>query len=456
MRRVLGFLLLLVALALVSKFLLVILLQMGWGLSLRLDPLFPSRPWLAWFLHGIILGTGGWWAWREAPKIGRREMALGVLLGWCVVMEMWYRIEHAPPDSENQIGAGGTNQSSMEAPSRAPRHCPTPEEQDLGKNLVAGPVKGLNFVRIPGGCFTMGSPDNEEGRMDDEGPTGQVCVSSFYMSVREVTTAQFEAFIQSVSDQQDLFPQYVDAADIPLLAPGRKHIAPDLLRSAQVEGCQVANSKPGDTLNYRDAMASWRMPGFAQTKNSPVVCVDHRQARLFIDWLNALVGAERYRLPTEAEWEYAARAGTHAVSYWGEDLSRACAYENVGDQTFDEYYFTYPIHHFPCRDDFIWTAPVGCFAPNPFGLYDMLGNVREWMDDAYAPYPETEGVRTNPVGPPQSRFLLVRGGMWASWPMITRLASRDVILQKSHLRDARIGFRVVMTDLQFHPYSGSN
>lgn len=163
---------------------------------------------------------------------------------------------------------------------------------------------------------------------------------------------------------------------------------------------------------------SWRNPGFAQTDRDPVVCVSFDDAKRYAEWLSRKTGRP-YRLPTEAEWEYAARAGTTTPRYWSGDNAQACRFANVLDQAAakafnmdkdakDAFY--------PCDDGHIYTAPSGSFPANAFGLYDMLGNVWQWTADCYtnnyndAP---ADGSRSEePAEECDTRIL--RGGSWAT------------------------------------------
>jgi len=126
---------------------------------------------------------------------------------------------------------------------------------------------------------------------------------------------------------------------------------------------------------------NWERPGFAQTDRDPVVCVNANDTDAFLGWLRSTTG-HPYRLPTDAEWEYAARGGTVTAYYWGDDPNQVCLYENVADETFKEQ--NRAVRQVaPCRDGFVETAPVGSFKPNPFGLYDMLGNVFVMTEDCW-------------------------------------------------------------------------
>jgi formylglycine-generating enzyme required for sulfatase activity len=127
---------------------------------------------------------------------------------------------------------------------------------------------------------------------------------------------------------------------------------------------------------------NWRKPGFDQQSTHPVTCVSWDDATAFCQWLSREDG-RTYRLPTEAEWEYACRAGTDTLFFWGDDPDAGEGYLNAADETGtpDGRSWT---HKFNFKDGYAATSPVGRFKPNAFGLHDMLGNVWEWCSDWYA------------------------------------------------------------------------
>ena len=201
------------------------------------------------------------------------------------------------------------------------------------------------MVFIEGACFQMGSPNPEEGRDKDE-TRHKACVKDFYLGKYEVTVGEFRRFIK---------------------ASGYK------TEAEQKDGCYF-----WDGEWKQDADKHWRSPGFEQNDDHPVACVSWNDALAYIEWLNKQTG-KNYQLPTEAEWEYAARAGTTTARYWGEEADvKACRYANVADKGHGS---SEP--NFPCDDGYKYTAPVGRFEPNAFGLYDMLGNLWEWSCSEY-------------------------------------------------------------------------
>lgn len=244
----------------------------------------------------------------------------------------------------------------------------TLEKQSLppqsGQNYTDA-VTGMEFVWIQPGCFTMGSPPTEKDRYSNEIPH-QVCPQGFWMGQYEVTNAQYQLF---------------DA----------KH---------------DSGAYEAYTLN---------------SPEQPVARVSWQEAVAYADWLSGKTGL-RFRLPTEAEWEYAARAGKTHARPWGDELNQACRYANVYDETARK---AKPLNwpNYPCEDGQIAAAPVGKYAANPFGLFDMLGNVAEWTcseyDSAYAGG-ETRCAEPKAAG---GRRVL-RGGAWSDYPGLMRLAYR--------------------------------
>ena len=138
-----------------------------------------------------------------------------------------------------------------------------------------------------------------------------------------------------------------------------------------------------------------------------MTCVSWNDAQAFVKWLKQKEGKE-YRLPTEAEWEYAARAGTQTARFWGDNPNQACGYANVADRTAKKNWTDWSIHD--CDDGYAETAPVGSFTANAFGLHDMLGNVWEWCQDWYGNYPA--GAVIDLSGAAIDSVRVIRGGSW--------------------------------------------
>ena len=197
---------------------------------------------------------------------------------------------------------------------------------------------------------------------------------------------------------------------------------------------------------------NWHLTPFPQTGRDPVVCVSWEEARAYTQWLSKKTG-HSYRLLTEAEWEYVARAGTTTEAFWGNDEKRACEYGNGIDLTFvarfppkakwerPEPNNPNPGRVLPCDDGHIFTAPVGSYKPNPLGLYDTASNVAQWTADClvknYVGAPTDGSARTD--GDCSKR--VNRGGAWDSNPTGLRSAYRgwDNV---STTRAVDLGFRV--------------
>ena len=257
---------------------------------------------------------------------------------------------------------------------------------DLGQKIT------MRLALIPSGKFVMGSPAGEKGRRDDEMQHPVTISRPFYMGVYEVTRGQFAAFVADTGYRTD----------------------------AEKKGYCISDGR-GQKLRG----ACWRNPGFKQTDEHPAACISHRDAEAFCKWLSKKTG-RGVSLPTEAQWEYACRAGTKTAYVWGNDPAKGKRWCNEADL---DYRARTPSHWdcFNWRDGYVHTSPVGKFRPNAFGLYDMVGNVWEhcsdWYDDGY--YARSKAV--DPMGPKRSdwRAWVVRGGCWYAGIQLSRSASRS-------------------------------
>ena len=190
-----------------------------------------------------------------------------------------------------------------------------------------------------------------------------------------------------------------------------------------------------DNHHYRNhSDGSWRTPGFYQTDRDPVVCVNWLDVKSYTDWLNHMLELNAaggsngaYRLPSEAEWEYAARAGQQTARWWGNDIAKNNANCEVCGSLWDRK----------------GTAPEGSFAPNQFGLYDMLGNVWKWTADCWNP--DYHGAPANGTAWTSGglEMKVIRGGSRASSPRVLRLSGRT--RSNAYSRDNSIGFRMAKT-----------
>jgi formylglycine-generating enzyme required for sulfatase activity len=264
------------------------------------------------------------------------------------------------------------------------------------------------MVRVPTGSFQMGSPAGEIGRDDSEGPVHTVTINyPLAVSKYPVTRGQWRLYVESMG--QSL---------------GKK-----LTRKG----------------------ARWLNPGFAQDDQHPVVSVTWSEAEDYVKWLRESTRT-CYRLLSEAEWEYAARAGTTTAYYWGDEIGSGHAQYVKCGSPWDMAPEFVPD---PLPSEMrsfggiggawrYWggTAPVGSFAPNPWGLYDMLGNVREWMQDCWNGSHKGAPADGSPWTSGDCRKRVLRGGSWHQSPHYLRAATRN----EGKNADKDIGFRLARTD----------
>ena len=287
------------------------------------------------------------------------------------------------------------------APPKAPAVAAAPTTPQAGTVLHDCPTCPAVTV-LAAGRFEQGSRDTDAGASAFEKPAHVVVIAhAFGMSTNAVTVDEFRAFVAATS------------------------------RSMQ-GGCDIYD---GNWRRRQDS--SWENPGFAQTGSHPVTCVSWNDAKAYAAWLSKTTG-HRYRLPSASEWEYAARAGGAAVLPWAE-ASGACTGANVADQSAARRYPGWAA--FGCDDGFVFTAPVGSFRANTFGLNDMLGNVFQWTEDCwradYAGAPIDGSARTG--GDCTDHEL--RGGSWFSNPAYVRANYRNHF--GADYRTSSVGFRVV-------------
>jgi formylglycine-generating enzyme required for sulfatase activity len=292
-----------------------------------------------------------------------------------------------PATGAESAGKGETTALPVSAeppPDRLTRDCPTCPE----------------LVLIPPGSLTMGVPPEEDDREgvsrsydDDARPSHKVTIAhAFWLGRYSVTRGEYGAFVEETG--------------------------------------------------YQGGGSFWHDPGFPQTDRDPVVDVSATDAAAYARWLSRKTG-KAYRLPSEAEWEYAARAGTTSPRYWGDDLAAACTYANVADETLRKNFQGQADkdRYFPCDDGYANTSPAGTFQPNGFGLSDMLGNVWQWVADPWhdnyqgAP---TDGSVWATEGATGRRVL--RGGSWSGNPGGVRAGTRGKA--EPGIRFNNGGFRV--------------
>jgi formylglycine-generating enzyme required for sulfatase activity len=276
---------------------------------------------------------------------------------------------------------------------------------DDKNQVLSDPTTGMEFVSVPGGCFRMG--DSFGDGEPDEYPVHEVCVDGFSMGKYPVTVGEFRKFVNDTG-----------------------------YRTEAEKGGGCFTVQP-DGKWPKTPSANWKNPGFSQADRHPAVCISWNDANEFSKWLTRK-GGRTYRLPTEAEWEYAARAGTTGRNYWGNRDDDVCKYANVSDQSAKGKYPGWKI--FDCDDGHTYTAPVGSYKPNAFGLYDMMGNAWQWTGDWYGEDYYEESPRKNPQGPTTGRRRVPRGGSWRSSSTHVRASLR---IHPPASQSAGVGFRLV-------------
>ena len=263
------------------------------------------------------------------------------------------------------------------------------------------------MVALPAGEFMMGSPDSEGGREGQEGPPRRVILTQpFAIGKFEVTVDQFAEFVDETGFE-----------------------AGDLCRAF------VLDARPSEWPPFK---GSFRAPGFRVTGAHPVVCVSWHDAKAYTKWLAGKTG-HAYRLPTEAEWEYAARAGTATAYSFGDEADRLCAFGRFADGD----------SSFPWRSGCHsgtfepGTLRVGTLAPNPWGLFDMHGNAWEWVEDCWTSEPRLLPVDGSAYTRQEDcdRHSM-RGGGWGAERRRTRSAARSP--QFTIARYYHLGFRVAL------------
>jgi sulfatase modifying factor 1 len=314
------------------------------------------------------------------PRSGNRPL----IAGFAVVLlaiAFWFFSRHTPEPKQAAVSAS----AAIPAPGTIIRDCPTCP----------------SMVELPTGRFKQGAT-RAENASSFEMPIHWVVIGrALSMSANPVTVDEFQQFIA---------------------ATGR-----------DVQGCDIYD---GEWKNRPDS--SWKSPGFSQSGTHPVTCVSWNDAQAYARWLSTATG-HQYRLPSASEWEYAARSGGEAVQPWDANASSACANANVADASAAQRYPGWTV--FACNDGYVYTAPVGSFKANDFGLNDMLGNVFQWTEDCwhpdYAGAPVDGSARS--AGDCSEREL--RGGSWFSTPAYVRANYRNHFA--ADYRTSSVGIRLV-------------
>jgi formylglycine-generating enzyme required for sulfatase activity len=284
---------------------------------------------------------------------------------------------------------------------------------------------GMKLVLIPAGTFMMGSADNDKEAYDEEKPQHKVTISkAFYLGKYDVTRGQFRKFAEDSGYETE---------------------------AERVGKGGAYDSGKGQFFNDVRGR-SWKDPGYSQTDSHPVVNVTWNDAKRFCAWLSEKE-AKRYDLPTEAEWEFACRAGTSSRYYFGDDEAGLQKYANVADLSLKAKwdYSNISIKDYQkgladwfervsWDDGYPFTAPVGQFMPNGFGLYDMHGNIYQWCQDWYGRDYYTNSDNSDPKGPSMGVARVLRGGSFDNYPRRCRAARRG--RDAPGYRYYSIGFRL--------------
>jgi formylglycine-generating enzyme required for sulfatase activity len=293
---------------------------------------------------------------------------------------------------------------------------------------------GMQFTRIPAGEFAMGSaetaesllaagiePTNRSYNGSQERPVHQVKITQpFYLGTCEVTKGEFATFVEQSGYQTE----------------------------AERSGEGGRGYDVSRRITKADPQFNWRNTGFEQTDEHPVVNVSWNDAVAFCEWLSRQEPGRTYRLPTEAEWEYACRGETTTRYATGDLPNTLQGYANLQDASYDLKFPRTPGSaregpSFPHDDGWPFTSPVGQFQPNAYGLYDLHGNVWEWCSDWYSDTYYSQSPPEDPQGPESGTHKVARGGDWGSTARRARTPERyrgEITMSTSHF-----GFRVVMT-----------
>lgn len=285
--------------------------------------------------------------------------------------------------------------------------------QVFSEELDSLDASGPRMVVVPAGDFMMGSPDDEEGRSSNEGPRHRVTFErGFAMSETETTVGEFRRFIQATGYRTD---------------------------AERVGSSRTYNADTGRIDASRGVTWQDDYMGDRADDNYPVLHVSWNDASAYAEWLSRET-SRNYRLPSEAEYEYALRAGTQSMYWWGEGTPDNVVENLTGDGDISPTRRRWNVAFNRYSDGHFGPAPAGSFEPNPFQLYDMGGNVMAWVEDcwhdSYARAPADGSAWVNPG----CNRRVLRGGNWSASPQMVRSAFRLASAPDS--RDARVGFRV--------------
>lgn len=336
-------------------------------------------------------GAGGV-SWRL--KFQTTRLARLVRLGVCSAGLLWGALSSA---------------ADLPAVKNADAEAKTAAEMKKYTEAVPGGDVSFDMIAIPGGEFLMGSPEGEPGHKPDESPQHKVKIAPFWMGKHEVTW-----------DEYDVWSYNLDIK--------RREVN----KIAGTDRDKLSDAVTRPTKPYTDMTFGMGHDGY------PAICMTQLAAKTYCEWLSAKTG-RYYRLPTEAEWEYACRAGTTTAYSFGDDPAKLNEYGWTIDNSGEKYH------------------KVGQKKPNPWGLFDMHGNVQEWCIDQYVADTYKTSAAENPVVPASKEYpQVVRGGSWEAEATMCRSAAREFSTPEWKVQDPQIpkskwyhtdalfvGFRVV-------------
>ena len=328
------------------------------------------------------------------PKIRRTRARMLALMGLCAVI------------------AGTYVAWRFRRPIAMPAAATDPQQRHDQAQRTFTNSLGMKFVRIEPGAFIMGSRADEPEHDPFDGPQHRVTLTrAFYMGIHHVTVKQFAAFVNATGHQ------------------------------TQAETGDGFTLRPDGNGYWRVGGVFWRNPGFPQGEDHPAVFISWFDANAFCAWLGKKEN-RRYRLPTEAQWEYTCRANTQTAFPWGDARDGGKEFANVADQDFKARFPKFPWPTFDFSDGFVFTSPVSALKPNAFGLYDMIGNAWQWCGDSCEPC--QPGVAVDPAPPETDANArrILRGGAFDTISSQCRSARRFNV--SPYITNWDVGFRVVL------------
>jgi formylglycine-generating enzyme required for sulfatase activity/uncharacterized protein with WD repeat len=368
------------------------------SIAIYIRPYGSMLPFLTLVLGSLLLlsyGVGSWLDNRRGWVAGSIVAVILAVVAWFVLIN---RAEKPPeakprPKVQQQDELSSLVMLTKKQAQKMAQRLVKEEKWKIFRDRLPDGSFGPEMIWIPAGQFRMGNVQGGDRDRDDEEPVHNVSIQRFAIGRNEVTVGEFRQFIKATKYQT---------------------------QAETGDGCKVY--KEGSWKKEKDA--NWRNPEFHQEDNQPVVCVSWNDAVAYVAWLSKETN-KPYRLPSEAQWEYSARAGTETRYWWGNQIGVNWANcKNCGSQWDDKQ-----------------TAPVGSFLPNPFGIYDTVGNLWEWVADSY--HESYQGAPTDgSVWEGEGNRRVFRGGSFGNGPYVCRAAYR--FGYSSDDRDDVLGFRVAV------------